>query len=109
MSIAIMMIKKVVYISLLYLANQLGRKMSKLSLFEEEYFRATTVTGHNPLNAIKTMPSVNHKGSIVFDKEIESHSVARGVLSGNKRFRVAFERAVKQNIEEFITEISKVK
>jgi hypothetical protein len=39
------MTRKLVYITLLYLANQLGRKISKLSLTESEYFRAINVRG----------------------------------------------------------------
>lgn len=42
---------------LLCLANQLGRKMSKLSWVESEYFLATTVKGQDHLNSINIMPS----------------------------------------------------
>ena len=44
--------------SLLYLANQLGRKMSKLSFRESEYCRAIPVRGHLLWNAISTIPSI---------------------------------------------------
>jgi hypothetical protein len=47
----------VVYINLLYLANQLGKKMSKLSFVEFEYFRAINVMGHILLNTSKTTAS----------------------------------------------------
>jgi len=48
----------VVKISLLYLANQLGRKISKLSFVESEYFRAQIVRGQNILKTKRTMPSI---------------------------------------------------
>ena len=47
-----------VKISLLYFANQLGRKISKLSLCESEYLRAINVNGQNILKTNKTNPSV---------------------------------------------------
>jgi hypothetical protein len=50
-------INKLVYICLLYFANQLGRKMSKLSFEEFEYFLASNVTGHRFLNISRTTPS----------------------------------------------------
>lgn len=46
-----------VKISLLCLANQLGRKISKFSLSELEYFLAINVSGQNILKANKTNPS----------------------------------------------------
>jgi hypothetical protein len=54
-----MIIKMAEYISLLYFANQLGKKISKLSLVEFEYLRAITVTGHILLQMIKIRPSIN--------------------------------------------------
>tara|TARA_R110000851_G_C12798332_1_gene537172 strand:- start:214 stop:387 length:174 start_codon:yes stop_codon:yes gene_type:complete len=47
----------VVKINLLYFANQLGRKISKLSFSESEYFLAITVRGQNMLKTKRTMPS----------------------------------------------------
>lgn len=49
--------KIVVNISLLFLANQLGRKISKFSFSESEYFLAISVNGQNILKAKRTMPS----------------------------------------------------
>ena len=46
-----------VNIALLYFANQLGKKMSKFSLSESEYFLAINVNGQNILNTINTTPS----------------------------------------------------
>ena len=43
--------------SLLYFANQLGRKISKLSFVELEYLRAIIVSGHTFLKIISTIPS----------------------------------------------------
>ena len=47
----------------------------------------------------------------MFQKEIESHSVAtvKEAFVGMKRSIMSYERAVKQNIELFINEISKIK
>ena len=42
---------------LLYFANQLGRKISKLSFVESEYLRAIIVSGHIFLKIINTIPS----------------------------------------------------
>ncbi len=42
---------------LLFLANQLGRNISKLSLAESEYFRANRVRGQNILKIKSTNPS----------------------------------------------------
>jgi hypothetical protein len=46
-----------VKINLLFRANQLGKKISKLSLWEEEYLRAIIVKGQNILNVSSTSPS----------------------------------------------------
>ena len=43
--------------SLLYLAIQLGRKMSKLSFVEPEYLRAINVMGQDRLKISSTIPS----------------------------------------------------
>ena len=43
--------------SLLYFANQLGRKISKLSFVESEYLRAIIVSGQIFLKIISTIPS----------------------------------------------------
>ena len=43
--------------NLLYFANQLGKKISKLSFEESEYFRATSVNGQMPLKISKTSHS----------------------------------------------------
>jgi hypothetical protein len=51
--------KRIIYINLLCLANQLGRKMSKLSFVESEYLRAIDVMGHDLLNISSTTPSSN--------------------------------------------------
>ena len=50
-------IKIEVKINLLYFANQLGRKISKLSFCESEYLRAINVNGQNILKTNKTKPS----------------------------------------------------
>jgi len=50
-------IKIEVKINLLYFANQLGRKISKLSFSESEYLRAIKVNGQNILKTNKTNPS----------------------------------------------------
>ena len=42
---------------LLFRASQFGRKISKLSFLESEYFRANMVNGQNILKRISTMPS----------------------------------------------------
>jgi hypothetical protein len=42
---------------LLFLANQLGRKISKLSLLESEYFLAKMVNGQNILKRTNIIPS----------------------------------------------------
>ena len=42
---------------LLFLANQLGRKISKLSLLESEYFLAKMVNGQNILKRTNTIAS----------------------------------------------------
>jgi hypothetical protein len=57
MSEAIISENIVVYISLLYFANQLGKKMSKFSLVESEYLRAIMVSGHCILKDSSTIPS----------------------------------------------------
>jgi hypothetical protein len=49
--------KMEVKISLLCFANQLGRKISKLSFLESEYLRATKVRGQNILKTNNTTPS----------------------------------------------------
>jgi hypothetical protein len=51
------MLNIVVQINLLYLARQLGKKISKLSLVESEYFRALIVKGQNILKIANTIPS----------------------------------------------------
>jgi len=43
--------------SLLCLANQSGKKISKLSFWESEYLRASTVSGQDSLYNNKTRPS----------------------------------------------------
>ena len=43
--------------SLLYFANQLGRKISKLSFVESEYLQTIIVSGHIFLKIINTIPS----------------------------------------------------
>lgn len=55
--------------------------------------------------------TIRNGTSVVFDKEIESHSVAKmsETWNGTKRSIMSMERAVRQNIEEFITEVSKLK
>lgn len=45
--------------SLLCRATQLGRKMSKLSFCESEYFRAISVMGQNTLKKSSTRPSAS--------------------------------------------------
>ena len=47
-----------VKICLLYLASQLGKNISKLSLVELEYFLAIIVKGHLPLKIQITIPSI---------------------------------------------------
>lgn len=44
--------------SLLYLASQLGRNISKFSLVDSEYLRAISVNGQNILNQASTRPSI---------------------------------------------------
>lgn len=44
--------------TLLYLANQTGRKMSKLAFVEAEYLRAIIVKGQIPLKESRTIPSI---------------------------------------------------
>jgi hypothetical protein len=46
-----------VNINLLFLANQFGRKISKLSFSESEYFLAIIVSGQNILKIIRVRPS----------------------------------------------------
>jgi hypothetical protein len=46
-------------IGLLYLANQLGKKISKFALVHDEYLRAILVKGQRPLKIAKTRPSPN--------------------------------------------------
>lgn len=46
-----------VKINLLLSANQFGKKISKLSLVESEYFLAKTVNGQSILNKTKIIPS----------------------------------------------------
>jgi hypothetical protein len=53
-----MITRKIEYISLLYFANQSGRKISKLSLVESEYFRVINVTGQILLNTSKIRLSI---------------------------------------------------
>jgi len=48
---------KLVKIILLYLASQLGKKISKLSFVESEYFLAIIVIGQRFLNINNTSPS----------------------------------------------------
>ena len=43
--------------SLLFLANQFGRKISKLALSESEYFLAIKVSGQNILKINRVIPS----------------------------------------------------
>ncbi|MFT5943169.1 MAG: hypothetical protein ACI8VZ_001494 [Candidatus Paceibacteria bacterium] len=50
-------INSVVNITLLYLANQFGRKISKLSFLESECFLAKIVKGQYILKISNTMPS----------------------------------------------------
>jgi hypothetical protein len=54
---------------------------------------------------------IKRQNDILFQKEIESHSVAtvKEAFVGMKRSIMSYERAVKQNIELFINEISKIK
>lgn len=49
--------KIVVNISLLYLASQLGKNISKFSRVEAEYFLAIKVSGQNILNKTNKIPS----------------------------------------------------
>ena len=51
---------------------------------------------------------IKQQNNVLFDKELESNSVAyfKDAFSGPKRSIISFERAVKQNIEMFIAEIS---
>ena len=51
---------------------------------------------------------IKQQDNVLFDKELESNSVAyfKDAFSGPKRSIISFERAVKQNIEKFINEIS---
>ena len=72
-TIARPMTNSVVNMILLYLANQFGRKMSKLSFSESEYFLAIIVKGQNILKISNTMPSaitnpmaIQVKGFMVF-------------------------------------------
>jgi hypothetical protein len=51
------MTNSVVNMILLYLANQFGRKISKLSFSESEYFLAKIVRGQNILKISNTRPS----------------------------------------------------
>lgn len=57
-------------IILLYLANQFGKKISKLSFFELEYFRAMSVNGQNILKIISTIPSAITKPMAIHVKEL---------------------------------------
>lgn len=50
-------IKMKVKMSLLCFANQMGRKISKLSICESEYFLAIKVKGQNILKINKVRPS----------------------------------------------------
>jgi hypothetical protein len=65
---AMLIIKSVVYINLLYLANQFGRKISKLSLVEAEYFPASNVTGQMFLKISSIIPSTRTR-----PMQIQSH------------------------------------
>jgi len=49
-------------------------------------------------------------GKSIYEKDLESHSVAKfkESLSGPKRSKISMEKAVKQNIEMFLTDISKL-
>jgi hypothetical protein len=51
---------------------------------------------------------IKQQDKVLFDKELESNSVAyfKDAFAGPKRSIISFERAVKQNIEMFINEIS---
>ena len=57
MSITNKTTNRMVYMSLLYFASQLGKKISKLSFGESEYFRAIRVIGQDLLKMSSTMPS----------------------------------------------------
>lgn len=54
--------------------------------------------------------TVKNKEKVVFQKSFESNSVARmkDAIVGVKRSKISFERAMKKNIEMFLTEISQV-
>jgi hypothetical protein len=52
--------------------------------------------------------TIKQHDKIIFEKEIESHSVATWKDSATRRVEISFERAIKQNIEMFIQEILKI-
>ena len=56
-AVQMVILSTVVKIILLYLANQLGKKISKLSLSESEYFLAIMVNGQNILKSTNVIPS----------------------------------------------------
>ncbi len=62
--------------SLLYLAIQLGRKMSKLSFAESEYLRAINVIGQDRLKISRTAPSSN-----MIPIQIQTHLSIRFVIT----------------------------
>lgn len=53
--------KRVMKIILLYLANQFGKNISKLSIVESEYLLAIIVNGQTILKATNTAPSSSTK------------------------------------------------
>jgi len=52
--------------------------------------------------------TIKQQDKIMFEKEIESHSLATWEDSVTRRVEISFERAIKQNIEMFLQEISKI-
>jgi plastocyanin len=60
---------------------------------------------------LKVVYTIKQGDNVIYTKEIESHSVAtvKEAFAGMKRAKLSLERAVKQNIEMFIVDISKVK
>jgi hypothetical protein len=64
-------------------------------------------TFHSDLRVIYM---IKQQDKVLFEKEIESHSIAtmNDAFIGSERAIISLERAVKQNIELFIIEISKI-
>ena len=70
-----------VKISLLCFASQLGRKISKLSLSESEYFRATRVRGHNILKMSRVNPSPMTRAMHPKNEKLTVSALSRSTLN----------------------------